>query len=243
MKEMGWTPHPNRYRDAVPIALGVAAGTTKGMSFGLINVEKNAKRTKDYVKKKDLFKTKELVETEGIDSETEQAAELVEEVEIAELSVRTQTLEATTKHVAVTHSIARKPVLTPAESNTGPEADESQPESFVEINAITEEASPVSTDVIATETYAPSEETRPATELKMTKKEALFSQVSVMNKKMRSFTFKKDKDEKDTIISVTEIACDTQNPGLDMGASIDDDMVEQLDSPRTYVSEAKECVA
>ena len=267
MKEMGWTPHPNRYRDAVPIALGVAAGTTKGMSFGLINVEKNAKRTKDYVKKKDLFKTKELVETEGIDSETEQAAELVEEVELAELSVRTQTLEATTEHVAVTHSIARKsvpipaaintgpeadtithsivrePGLTPAEINTGPEADESQPESFVEINAITEEPSPVSIDVIATETYAPSEETLPATELKMTKKEALFSQVSVMNKKMRSFHFKRDRDEKDTIISVTEIACDAQNPGLNVGAGIDDDMVEQLDGPQTYVSEAKECVA
>ena len=268
MKEMGWTPHPNRYRDVVPIALGVAAGTTKGMSFGLINVEKNAKRTKDYVKKKDLFKTKDLVETEGIDSETEQAAELVEEVEVAELSVeRTQTLEATTEHVAVTHSMARKsvptpaaintepeadtialgivrkPVPTPAAINTGPEADTSQPEDFVEMNAITEETPPVSTGVIATEIYAPSKDTCPATELKMTKKEALFSQVSVMNKKMRSFNFKKDKEEKDTVISVMEIAYDAQSPGVDVDAGFDHDMVTQLDSPRTYVSEAKECVA
>ena len=265
MKEMGWTPHPNRYRDAVPIALGVAAGTTKGMSFGLINVEKNAKRTKKYVMKKDLFKTKELVETEGIDSETEQAAELVE-VEVAELSMEpTQTLETTTEHVAGTHSIARKsvptpaaihtepetevsthsiarePGPTPAEINPGPEADKPQPESFIEINAITEEPPPVTTEVIATETHAPAEETHPATEPKMTKKEALFSQVTVMNKKMRSFNFKKDKEEKDTTISVTEIACDAQGPGVNVDAGID--QVEQLNGPLTYVSEAKECVA
>ena len=239
MKEMGWTPHPNRYRDAVPIALGVAAGTTKGMSFGLINVEKNAKRTKKYVMKKDLFKTKELAENEGIDSETEQAAELIEEVEIAELPMEpTQTLEATTEHVAGTPSIARKPVPGPSATNTGPEADtsthgmarnsvpppaemntvpeaeKSQPEGFSETNAITEEPPPVSTEVIATETHAAAEESHPSTELKMTKKEALFSQVSVMNKKMRSFNFKKDKEEKDTIVSVTEIACDAQGPGV-----------------------------
>ncbi|KAM0805786.1 hypothetical protein BDR22DRAFT_183888 [Usnea florida] len=256
MKEMGWTPHPNRYRDAVPIALGVAAGTTKGMSFGLINVEKNAQRTKKYVMKKDLFKTKELAEAEGIDSETEHAAELVEEVEIAEYSVEpTKTLEATTEHVASTpsiarkpvpspsatntgpegdtstHILARKPVTTPAEMNTGPEAGTSQPEGFIETNAIpegpppvstevnpiTEEPSPVSTEIIATETHAPAEETYASTELKMTKKEALFSQVTVMNKKMRSFNFKKDKEEKDTIVSVTEIACDAQGPGVCAG--------------------------
>ena len=255
MKEMGWTPHPNRYRDAVPIALGVAAGTTKGMSFGLINVEKNAKRTKKYVMKKDLFKTKELVETEGIDSETEQAAELVE-VEIEELSVEpTQTLEATTEHVAGTpsiarkalptqaaidtepeadmssHSIARKPVSTPAEISSEAEADKSRPKSFIEISTITEQPSPVSTEIIATETHDPTEEPHPATEQKMTKKEALFSQVTVMNKKMRSFHFKKDKEEKDTIISVTEIACDGQGPGANVDAGIA--QVEQLNSPQT----------
>ena len=265
MKEMGWTPLPNRYRDAVPIALGVAAGTTKGMSFGLISVEKSAKRTKKYVMKKDLFKTKELVETEGIDPETEQADEFVE-VEVAELSMEpTETLEATTEHVAVTHSIARKsvptqaaintepeadttthniarkPVSTPAEIDSRTEADKSRPQSFVEINTITEEPPTVSTEVIANETPAPAEEPHPATEPKMTKKEALFSQVSVMNKKMRGFNFRKEKEEKDTIISVTEIACDAPSPGVNVDAGID--QVEQLDGSRTCVSEVKGCVA
>ena len=55
------------------------------MVFGLINVEKNVKRTKDYVKKKDLFKTKELAEID-VNAETEEAKR-VGEVEVAEPSV------------------------------------------------------------------------------------------------------------------------------------------------------------
>ena len=241
MKEMGWTPHPNRYRDAVPIALGVAAGTTKGMSFGLINVEKNAKRTKKYVMKKDLFKTKELVETEGVESETEQVVELVEEVEVEveELSAeRTETLEATTEHVAVTHSIerksvpsqvttntepeadttthniARKPTPTPAAPTTDPEAAKSQPETSIEITTTTEAPPPLSTEVIAT---AHAEETppAPAPELQKTKKDALFTQVSVMNQKMRSFHF--GKKDKEAIVSVTEIGCEGLGAGVCTG--------------------------
>ena len=58
MREMGRTPYLNRYRDVLSITLGIAAGTTDGMIFGRLNVEKNAKRTKDYMKKKekDFFK-------------------------------------------------------------------------------------------------------------------------------------------------------------------------------------------
>lgn len=235
MKEMGWTPHPNRYRDAVPIALGVAAGTTKGMSFGLINVEKNAQRTKKYVMKKDLFKTKELVETEGVESETEQAADLVEEVEVAELSMEhPETLEPTTEHVAglpsiarksvptqlaitispeadtSTPSVARKPIPTPGATNPVPETAQSPPETSISMTSITEEPPIVSPSVILPETINPPlTEPHQASELKPTKKETLFSQVSVMNQKMRSFTFKKDKEEeKGATVSVTEIACD-----------------------------------
>ena len=247
MKEMGWTPHPNRYRDAVPIAIGVAAGTTAGMSFGLISVEKNAKRTKDYVKKKDLFKTKELVETNGIDAETEEA-EVVEEVEIAESPMEhTQDPEtAPTEDVVVEHRIARKPVPTPPATSI--EAATSQPEDLAivaETTTITEDTSMVSTEPIAIETHAPSVvDVCPATEPKMTKKEALFSQVSVMNKKMRSFHFKKDKEEKETTISVTEISGEVQSPAVDADAVISHGIVEKLDAPPMYTSEeAKECVA
>ena len=254
MKEMGWTPLPNRYRDAVPIAIGVTAGTTAGMSFGLINVEKNAKRTKDYVKKKDLFKTKELVEAEEIDAETEEAetaeakvkvTEVVEKVQVAEPHMEhTQTLETTTEHVVVEHSIARKPV--PASVATNAEAKTLQPESpgtNTEITTITEEDPVISAESIATDAHAPSVDTCPATELKMTKKEAIFSQVSVMNKKMRSFTFKKDKEEKETTVSVTEIVCDAQSPVGDADAVVGHGVVERLDSPPMYTSEANGCVA
>lgn len=244
MKEMGWTPHPNRYRDAVPIALGVAAGTTSGMTFGLINVEKNAKRTKDYVKKKDLFKTKELVETEDPDAETEEA-ELVEELESAESSMEhTQAPETTTEHVVVEHSIARKPVPAPAATNT--ELELSHPkglDTVIETTTIPEDTSVVFAEPIATETNAPPTDACPASEQKMTKKEALFSQVSVMNKKMRSFTFKKDKEEKETTVTVTEIACDVQSPAMDADTVFSHDLVEELDNPPMYTSEAKECVA
>ena len=244
MKEMGWTPHPNRYRDAVPIALGVAAGTTSGMTFGLINVEKNAKRTKDYVKKKDLFKTKELVETEDSDAETEEA-ELVEELEVAEPSVEpTQAPETTTEHVIVEHSIARKPLPAPAANNT--ELKLSHPEDLctaIESTTNTEDSSVVFAEPIATEINAPPTDACPASEQKMTKKEALFSQVSVMNKKMRSFTFKKDKEEKETTITVTEIACDAQSPAKNADTVSNHDVVGNLDSPPMYTSEAKECVA
>ena len=259
MKEMGWTPHPNRYRDAVPIALGVAAGTTAGMSFGLISVEKNAKRTKDYVMKKDLFKTKELVETKGIDAETEEdevvdaeieEAEVVEEVEDAESPMeQTQAPEtAATENVVLEHRIARKPVPAPAANTT--EAATSQPEDLAivaETTTITEDTSMVSTEPIASESHAPSEvDACAAIEPKMTKKEALFSQVSVMNKKMRSFHFKKDKEEKETTISVTEIPSDVLSPVVDTDADavLSHGIVEKLDAPPMYTSEeAKECVA
>lgn len=241
MKEMGWTPHPNRYRDAVPIALGVAAGTTAGMSFGLINVEKNAKRTKDYVKKNDLFKTKELVETDEMDAETEEA-EVVEEVEVAQSSMeRTQALETTTEHVVVEHSIARKPVPAPAATNT--EAETLQPEGLdivVEITTITEDTSVISADPVATETHPLSVDASPTIELKVTKKEALFSQVSVMNKKMRSFNFRKDKEEKETTISIAEVTYDAQSPVVNADAVMSHGVVEKLDSPPMYTSGAKE---
>ena len=257
MKEMGWTPHPNRYRDAVPIALGVAAGTTAGMSFGLINVEKNAKRTKDYVKKKDLFKTKELVETKETDAETEEAEaddaetevaeDVVEEVEVAESPVEyAQALEMTiTEHVMVERRIARKPVPGPAATDI--EGATPQPEVLAivaETTAVAEDTSVLPADPIATtERHAPSVDVCPSTEPKMTKKEALFSQVSVMNKKMRSFHFKKDKEEKETMISVTEIACDVQSPVVDADAGISHGIVGMLESPPMYASEENECVA
>ena len=242
MKEQGWTPHPNRYRDAVPIALGVAAGTTSGMTFGLINIEKNAKRTKDYVKKKDLFKTKELVETEDTDAETEEAG-IVEEVEDAESSTEhAQVVETTTQHVVIEHSIARKPV--PARAATNTEAEPSHPENLgtvIETTTTTEDTSVISAEPIPTETHSLPVDTCPAaTEQKMTKTEALFSQLSVMNKKMRSFNFKKDKEEKEvTTITVTEIACDAQSPVVNVDAVVSHDVVEKLDS----TPEAKECVA
>ena len=243
MKEMGWTPHPNRYRDAVPIALGVAAGTTAGMSFGLISVEKSAKRTKNYVMKKDLFKTKEVVETGGDDNETEEA-EGVEEGEVAEFLLElTQALDTTSEHVVVEHSIAKIPVPAPPTPNT--EAETSQPEGLpivTESTTTTENKSMVSAEPTGVATPAPSIDA-PATELKMTKKEALFSQVSVMNKKMRSFTFKKDKEENETTISVTEIACEDQIPVANAEAVVSHGVVEKLDGPPIYTSEAMECAA
>lgn len=245
MNEMGWTAHPNRYRDAVPIALGVAAGTTAGMSFGLINVEKNAKRTKDYVKKKDLFKTKELVETKEIDAETEEA-DVAEEVEVAESSLeRTQTHEATAEPVIVSHSIVRKPVPVPAPAATNTIAAPSQPEDLNTAVEITHDTPVVSTEPTATEPPAPSVDACPAAEPKPTKKEALFSQVSIMNKKMRSFGFKRDGEEKETTVSVAEIACDARSRGVDAeaGAVVGHGVVEKLDGPPLYTAEAAECVA
>lgn len=244
MKEMGWTAHPNRYRDAVPIALGVAAGTTAGMSFGLINVEKNAKRTKDYVKKKDLFKTKELVETKEIDAETDtEEADVAEEVEVAEsLTERTQTHEATPEPVAVSHSIVRKPVPAPAATNTI--AAPSQPEDLNTAVEITHDTPVVSIEPTATEPPAPSVDACPAAEPTPTKKEALFSPVSVMNKKMRSFGFKRDRDEKETTVSVAEVACDARSPAMDAeaGTVVGHGVVEKLDGPSLYAAEAEECV-
>lgn len=233
MEEMGWTPHPNRYRDAVPIALGVAAGTTAGMSFGLINVEKHARRTKDYVKKKDLFKTKEPVETkesdagteeaEVDDAETEVAEEVVEEVEVAEPPMEhAQALETTTTaHVMVEHRMARKPV--PASAATNTEGATSQPVDLAiaaeTTTTIAQDTSVVSAEPTSTTgRHAPSADACPTTEPKVTKREALLSQVSVMNQKMRSFRFQKDKGEKETTVSVTEVARDAQSPVADADA-------------------------
>lgn len=246
MKEMGWTPHPNRYRDAVPIALGVAAGTTAGMSFGLINVEKNAKRTKRYVKRRDLFKTKELVETNESDNEAEEH-EVVEEIEVTELSMeRTHAVDTNTEHVVVESSTARDPVPAPAAANI--EAENSQPEglrTLVEITAFTEGNSAATAVPIATEIHAAFVDACPATTQRNSKKEALFTQVSAMNKKMRSFSLKKDKEEKETKTSVTEISCNAQNPIVDADADavVSHGVVEKLDSPPMYTSEAKECDA
>ena len=244
MKENGWTPHPNRYRDAVPIALGVAAGTTSGMSFGLINVEKSAKRTKEYVKKKDLFKTKELVENEDINAETEKN-DMVEEPEAGEFPVEcTQSLENTAKPVVSQHSIVRKPVPAPAATTT--ELETPQPEGFgivVERYTVNEDASVVATEPIVIETHAPSIDAQPPTDPKTTKKASLFSPVSVMNKKILGFNFKKDKEENAPTVSVTEIACDVQSPEVNTNAVASHGAIEQLGSPPMYISEAKECVA
>lgn len=246
MNEMGWTAHPNRYRDAVPIALGVAAGTTAGMSFGLINIEKNAKRTKDYVKKKDLFKTKELVETKEIDAETEtEEADVAQEVEVAESPTeRTQTPEKTTEPVIVSHSIVRKPVPVPAPAPTNTIAAPSQPEDLNTAVEIIPDTPVVSIEPTATDPPAPSVDACPAAEPKPTKKEALFSQVSVMNKKMRSFGLKRDGEEKETTVSVAEIACDARSPAMDAeaGAMVGHGVVEKLNGPPLYTAEAEECV-
>ncbi|KAK4692407.1 hypothetical protein P7C71_g4789, partial [Lecanoromycetidae sp. Uapishka_2] len=249
MKEQGWTPHPNRYRDAVPIALGVAAGTTHGMSFGLINVEKNAKRTKDYVKKKDLFKTKEVVESQEVDVDGE---EIDVDEEVAEFLMETtctleakDALETTTERVAVEHSIARKPVPVRAASNSDADVSPSEGLGLVaESTIISKDTSVVSAVPITKKSTIPvTDEEVTATELKKSKKEALFSQVSVMNKKMRTFTFKKDKEEKETTISVTEIPCDAESPVMDADAVLGHGAVEKLDSPPTYTSVQKECIA
>lgn len=265
MKDMGWTPHPNRYRDAVPIAIGVAAGTTAGMSFGLVSVEKNAKRTKDYVKKKDLFKTKELVETKEDGVETE-GAEFIEEGEVAESSTeRTQALETPTEHVVVEHNIARKPVPAPAapntkvetsqpenftvvaESTTTTDAKPSQPDSLgtvAESTTITNGTPVVSPAPVTTKTPAPSTDAHPATEPKTTKKKALLSQVAVLNGKMRSFAFKNGKEGEATTVRVTEVACDDQaGPVPDADAVVRHGVVEKLDGPPEYASEAQACVA
>ncbi|CAF9918628.1 MAG: hypothetical protein ALECFALPRED_000770 [Alectoria fallacina] len=268
MKEMGWTAHPTRYRDAVPIALGVAAGTTAGMSFGLINVEKNAKRTKDYVMKTDLFRTKELVETtKEIDAETDEAEE-IEEVEIA---------ETTTEHVVVEHGVARKQPAPAAETEEEAEVAEevevaeSSTEPTQALGTTTEHTTTITeaTSVVsaADPTTAPathpppSADARPATTTEpkttmttTTKKETLLSQVSVMNKKMRGFhNFKKDRNEdKVTTVSVSEIvAGGAQSPAVGADADADADavvvghgVVEKLHSPPMYASAAaQECVA
>lgn len=249
MKENGWTPHPNRYRDAVPIALGVAAGTTSGMTFGLINVEKNAKRTKDYVKKKDLFKTKELVETKDIQAETEKD-EAVEEVEAAESPMeQPQALETTAEPVVSEHSILRKPVPGPTATNTEPET--SQPEGLgiaVEESSITNDASVITAEPDITETHpppthAPCVDASPTVEPTTPKKGALFSPISAMNKKILSFSFKKDKEEKETTVSVTEIACDADSPVMHADVVVSNSFVERLDSQPVYTSEVKEFVA
>lgn len=244
MKEQGWTPHPNRYRDAVPIALGVAAGTTSGITFGLVNVEKNAKRTKDYVKKRDMFKTKEVVEAIEVDAGDEED-DFVEEAETMEAAIETpQTLGKITEPIVVEHEIATKPVS--AAAVTGFETIVPQPEGLgiaIENTTITEEVFTGPTVSIATEASAPSVDAIAATEPKKTKKEALFSQVTVMNKTVRSFTFKKDKKEKETTISVTEIPCDAESPVVDTGAGVGHGTVEKLDGPPTYNFVPKECVA
>ena len=67
-------------------------------------------------------------------------------------------------------------------------------------------------------------------------------QVSVVSKKMLSFGFKKDKEEKENNISVSEIACNAQYPIIDAIAIFCDGVDEKLDSPPMHVAEAKECV-
>ena len=244
MKENGWTPHPHRYRDAMPIALGVAAGTTSGMSFGLINVEKNAKRAKEYVKKKDLFKTKELVEKEDTNTATE-TDDIVEEPEATESPMeRIQPLENTAKAVVSQHNIARKPVPNPAATNT--DFETSQPEGLgivVKKNPLTGDASVVATEQIVIGPHAPSANAQQVTDPKTTKKASLFSPVSMMNKKIFGFSIKKDKEEKAPTVSVTEIECDVQSPEVNTDAVVGHGVIEQLESPPMYTSEAKECAA
>lgn len=227
MKEEGWTAHPTRYMDAVPIALGVAAGTTHGMSFGLINVEKNAKRTKDYVKKKDMFKTKEVVEDSRDQSETENAVDATEtetkedegEIKITDdledlenldpMTEHTEVPDAPTEHAVLEHKIPRKPVptreLMPSKAETSPA---NEVDVVLESALITSEPSRTPSDPLSPQSPTPSTEHIPAANHKKAKREVLLSQVSLVNKKMRTLTFKKDQDEKATTVSVTEIASD-----------------------------------
>ena len=248
MKDMAWTPHPTRYRDAVPIALGVAAGTTSGMTFGLINVEKNAKRTKDYVKRKDLFKTKEMVRTEEVDAECDKDDVLVEEAEVAE---PTLALLQTTPEQAVSETtIARKPVPVPGPAATYIEAVTPQPEVHDIVTETTKDTSALSAEPppLPTETrplpYSADPSSLATTEPKTSKKkETLLAQVSVVvNKKMRGFSFKKDdgkaETQTETVVSVTEIAGEVDGSVM-MGT--DTVVVKRLDSPPPMY--AKECVA
>ena len=79
----------------------------------------------------------------------------------------------------------------------------------------------------------------------MTRKEALLSQVSVTNTRMRSFNLETDTEKEERIISVTEVACDTERPMTNLDAIFSHGVVKNLDSPPVfqYTFEAKECVA
>ena len=332
MKENGWTAHPTRYRDAVPIALGVAAGTTEGMTLGLINVQKNVKRTKDYVKKTDMFKTKELAENKVNDA-GDAGIQNVDVVDHSDgVSALTEISDAkalTEESVVVEHTIARKPVPVPATGK--PEAaytiagqtttsnmvlekttsetedvnpatvaavdheprktkkdsllsqvsivnkklrtitrtqsapvDDSVPNASIQANieassgpatlqseevkpddlGIDVEQEKFTSTVTTTETTTV-EGAEPTTDSKTTKtkkKEALLSQVTLMNKKMRTFTFKKDKEEKGTTVSITEIPYDAQSPEEPSNTDDGHGLAEKLDSPPIYAAEAKRYV-
>ena len=63
-----------------------------------------------------------------------------------------------------------------------------------------------------------------------------------MNKKMLSFTSKKEKaDSKETTISIVEIACDDEGPEDDTGAAGGQGIVERLDSLAVSAFEAGKC--
>ena len=238
MKENGWTPHPTRYRDAVPIALGVAAGTTSGMTFGLVNVEKSAKRTKEFVKKRDLFKTKELEETstevdveiEKTDSVVEGKTVVIEELQVSDPSTEdTQALEPTAEPIITEHIIARKPVPAPAPIAASDTIKAIPPQhQDDDLELITPlPTKDTSAEISSPPVPIPTEEeaASPApTELKPSKKQApLFS---ALNSKLHTFSFqrKEVKDTKSVSVSVTEIEiADDQSPPLIKTAGVDND--------------------
>ena len=75
----------------------------------------------------------------------------------------------------------------------------------------------------------------------MTGKEALLSQVSVTNMRMRSLNFETDTEKEETIISVTEVACDTEKFMTNLDAIFSHGVVKEPDSPPMfqYTFEAK----
>lgn len=245
----------------MPIALGVAAGTTSGMTSGLINVEKNAKRTKEYVRKRDLFKTKEVVEVREVDVEGDEVesnkvksdkVDVVEEIniiggsEVIEVPTEvSHALETTTERaIVVEHTIASElvPAKVPASNNS--EAIQPKGHGFVvESTTLTTDTAIVSVGPITTETPTTAVDEITATELKISKREDLFSQVSLMNKKMRNFTFKKSSEEKKTTISVTEIDRDPESLVMNADAFVNHGIVEHLDNAPTYTFVSKDCVA
>ena len=190
----------------------------------MVNVEKGAKRTRAFVKKRDLFGTKEVEDTgaEKADFVEEEmaAVEVMEEIQQANPSPEpTQPLDPTTTSPIITnHTIARKPLPIAAAPDPIEEIPPQQQQKD-DLEITTNDTPPIS---------APSpSETDPvrnlaepaATEphLSGSKKQTpIFSQ---LNKKFHGLTFKKEEKETTTIVSITEIACE----GVEGADVVDDD--------------------